>query len=38
MKGNAVMISWNGPADQFRTEHCGTEYVDWNADKVGRKK
>jgi hypothetical protein len=38
MKGNAVMISWNGPADQFGTEHCGTEYVDWSAKKVGGKK
>jgi hypothetical protein len=38
MKGNAVMISWNGPATQFGTEHCGTKYVDWNAKKVGGKK
>ena len=38
MKGNAVMISWNGPYFQFGTEHCGTEYVDWSANKVGRKK
>jgi hypothetical protein len=33
LKGNAVMISWNGPAYQVGTEHCGTEYVDWNARK-----
>jgi hypothetical protein len=32
------MISWNGPADQSGTERCGTGFVDWSADKVGRRK
>jgi hypothetical protein len=38
MKGNAAMISWNGPPDQPGTERCGTGYVDWNARKVGGRK
>lgn len=38
MHGNAAMISHNGPAFQNGTEHCDTEYVDWNANKVGKKK
>jgi hypothetical protein len=38
LKGNAAMISWNGPADQPGTERCGTGFVDWSADKVGRRK
>jgi hypothetical protein len=38
MKGNAAMISQDGPAFQNGTEHCDTDYVDWSAQKVGKKK
>lgn len=38
MKGNAAMISHNGPVFTDGTEHCDTEYVDWNAQKVGKTK
>jgi hypothetical protein len=37
MKGNAAMVTWNGPENQAGTERCGTGYVDWSARKVGRR-
>ena len=38
MKGNASMVSWNGPRTQFGTEQCSTVFVDWSARKVGGRK
>ena len=38
MKGNAAMISWNGPETQSGTVQCNTKYVDWSASKVGGRK
>jgi hypothetical protein len=38
MKGNAAMISWNGPYFQEGTVECYTAYVDWSARRIGRRK
>jgi hypothetical protein len=38
MKGNAAMISQDGVPFQDGTTHCDTEYVDWEANRVGKKK
>jgi hypothetical protein len=35
LKGNAAMISQNGPANQIGTTQCDTKFVDWSAKKVG---
>ena len=37
MKGNAAMISQNGPANQIGTTQCDTNFVDWSAGKAGKK-
>jgi hypothetical protein len=38
MKGNASMISANGPAGEIGTTQCDTKFVDWSARKVDGKK
>jgi hypothetical protein len=38
LKGNGGAFYWNGPAFEEGTEYCATEYVDWEAKKVGKKK
>jgi hypothetical protein len=38
LQGNAAMISHDGPTFQDGTTHCDTQYVDWEANRVSKKK